>query len=335
MYNGVLRVVRAAGPCGYTPLAMRALKWTAAVLALLVLGAGGWAYLEWTKASPLPPDLAGTVVYVSDRSGMSALYLRRFPKGEETRLTVQPEAVRDPALSPDGRRVAFSMGGRIGVARLDTGDVGILTFGVDWRDASPAWQPDGKGLVVCSRRTQGDNGDIHRLLVGDAESGATGVVRRPLTSTNGLDEHSPAVSPDGAFVVFVRDETIYRLDVESRATKRLTGGFRRTRAPRFLPSGRLVFLWSLDKDYGIDVMDADGKGRETLSQGPVFYRTVAPSPDGRYLAATFSFDLGFHPAEALKLRQTEEVRLLDSRGGPLAALARSWRHSNHSPDWGR
>ncbi|HWX23469.1 MAG TPA: hypothetical protein VN083_00440, partial [Vicinamibacteria bacterium] len=92
-------------------------------------------------------------------------------------------------------------------------------------------------------------------------------------------------------------------------------------------------LWSEGKRYGIDVMERSGKNRETLVQGSVCYRTVSPSPDGRYLVGTFVFDLRFDPADALKLRQTEEVRLLDAQGHLLGALERSWRYANHSPEW--
>ena len=143
------------------------------------------------------------------------------------------------------------------------------------------------------------------------------------------------VSPIGSFVVFVREDHLWRVSLADGRTVRLTGGFRKSRAPRFLPSGRLVCLWSEGKQHGIDVLDADGKNRETLWQGSIYYRTIAPSPDGRYFAATFTYDLAFHPADALKIRQTEEVRLLDQRGQMVAILERSGRFVNHSPDWGR
>jgi Tol biopolymer transport system component len=159
--------------------------------------------------------------------------------------------------------------------------------------------------------------------------------RRPLTRTVGLDETSPVVSPDGSFVVFEREEGLVRLDLADGRSRRLTTGFRKLRAPCFLPSGRIACLWSEGKRFGIEVLDAEGRERETLTDGTVCYRTLSPSPDGRFLAATYAFDLGFHPADALKRRQTEEVRLLDARGAPLAILASSGSHSNHSPTWGR
>ncbi|HVQ30820.1 MAG TPA: hypothetical protein VMV21_14620, partial [Vicinamibacteria bacterium] len=102
---------------------------------------------------------------------------------------------------------------------------------------------------------------------------------------------------------------------------------------RFLPSGRLLVLWSEGKVYGFETMDIDGKNREALSEGTAFYRSVAPSPDGRYLAATFTFDLGFSPRDAF--RKLEEVHLLDARGRFVAVIERSSRHANHSPEWGR
>jgi Tol biopolymer transport system component len=136
-------------------------------------------------------------------------------------------------------------------------------------------------------------------------------------------------------VVTVREDHLFRIVLANGRSSRVTGGFRKYRSPRFLPSGRLVALWSQDKQFGIDAMDVDGKNRETLSQGTACYRSIAPSPDGRYLVGAFSYDLQFHPAEALKLRKAEEVRLLDARGRTVGPIARSWRHSSHSPDWGR
>lgn len=285
-----------------------------------------------TRGSSLPPDLTGTLVFVSDRSGIDSLYVRHLPRDRDRRLTTTSEPVGEPRLSPDGARVAFSMGGRIGLVSMGTGKVRMMTLGVRWRDASPSWRPDGKGLVVSSRRGEGANASLHLL---DLESGGAEAARDPLTQTRGVDDLQPVFAPDGLSVVFVREDNLFRVSLADGRTARLTGSFRRYHQARSLPSGRLVALWSQGKQYGVDVMDDDGKNRETLVEGPVFYRTLAPSPAGRHLAVTFTFDLGFHPAQALRLRQPEEVRLLDEEGRGRGALERSWRHANHSPDWGR
>jgi Tol biopolymer transport system component len=301
-----------------------------AVLALLAVALlAGLAF--WLRPGPpLPAGLEGALVFVSNRDGIEALYWRRLPKDRERRLTYASEPVREPRISPDGSMVAFAMGGRIGTVAVASGEVRMLTLGIDWKDAMPAWRPDGKALVVCARRSAGDTLGLHLL---DLETDGT-VGRHPLTETRGLDDTSPVVSPDGTFVVFVREDHLWRVSLKDGRASRLTQGFRKSRAPRFLSSGRLVCLWNEGKQHGLDRLDADGKNRETLWQGAIYYRTIAPSPDGRFFAATFTYDLDFHPAEALKLRQTEEVRLLDERGSSLAVLERSARHQNHSPDWG-
>ncbi len=303
-----------------------------AVLVTVVLGGLGLlAFLVWPREVPLPGDLEGSLVFVSDRAGLDALFLRRLPKGEDLRLTFTSEPAREPAFSPDGTRIAFSMGGRIGLVSLPAGEVRILTLGIDWRDGAPAWRPDGKGLVVVAHGRSSDHGELHLLEI-DPPGGQ--VARTPLTESRGLAYDTPRFSPDGAFVFAVREDHVFRIALADGRPLRVTGGFRKYRAPRFLPSGRLLTPWSQEKQFGIDVMDPDGKNRETLSQGTALYRSVVPSPDGRYLVASFLYDLEFHPAEALKLRKTPELRLLDAHGRPLGSLARSWTEACQSPDWG-
>src|SRR6185295_17647396 len=115
------------------------------------------------RARSLPPNLSGALVFVSDRDGPEALYWRRLPRDGPRRLTDTSEPVRDPALAPDGERVAFAMGGRIGVVSVARGDLSLLTLGVDWRDAMPAWLPNGKGLVVSARRSSGETASLQLL----------------------------------------------------------------------------------------------------------------------------------------------------------------------------
>jgi Tol biopolymer transport system component len=272
----------------------------------------------------------GSLVFVSDREGQDALYLRHLPRGEPRRLVVTGEPVREPALSPDGSRLAFVMGGRIGLVSLPKGELRFVTLGVDHQDAQPSWRPDGRALVVSSRIRGRDAADLVLL---DLDTADGKPARTPLTDTRGLDETSPRFSPDGRYVVFVREDGVFRIALADGRAHRLTSGFRRFREPRFLPSGRLLVLWSEGKVYGFETMDIDGRNREALSEGTAFYRSAAPSPDGRYLAATFTFDLGFSPRDAF--RKLEEVHLLDARGRFVAVIDRSSRHASHSPEWGR
>ncbi len=278
-----------------------------------------------SRSGALPGDLRGKVYFVSDRDGRDAVFAKELPSGKESPFLAIDEPVGDPALSPDGGQMAFAMGGRIGLLALASKQTRLLTLGVDWKDSHPSWRPDGKALVVTSRRPDSQNHDVHLLF---ATAPAGGEVRQILTDTPGLDEASPRFAPGGGHVLFVRDGGVFRLEPGGRA-HRLTAGFRILRALSLLPSGRLVTPWTEGKTFGLEAMDAEGNNRETLAQGPAFYRDVTPSPDGRYFAATVGYE-----ADAMRLRQRAEIRLLDAQGRAVGALVRSWRSNNHSPFWG-
>jgi Tol biopolymer transport system component len=300
---------------------------TGGAVALVLLAASCWLLLR--SDAPLPSGLSGGLVFVSDRDGIPALYWRRLPRDRERRLTFGSAPAGEPTVSPDGTRVAFTMDGGLGLVAVATGEVGVLTLGVDWRDASPAWLPDGRRLVVSATRP-GEPAGLHLL-----EPEMDGVVaRHPLTRPRRGDDTEPTPSPDGTHVVFVRDRHLFRVDLADGRTRRLTGGFRSERSPRFLSDGRLVCAWSEGKSHGVDVLDADG-GRRTLVEGTAVYRTLAPSPDGTFLAATFSHDATLRLLRAFLPHQTEEIRLLGTEGGEAVTLEGSLWHTSHSPDWGR
>ena len=289
------------------------------------------AWLALAREPALPPELSGAIVFVSDRDGTPALYWRRLPRDRERRLSFGSEAVGEPAISPDGTRVAFSMNGRIGVVAVASGETQILTLGVDWKDAQPAWLRDGRRLVVSARRQVGETASLH-LIEPSADGAAT---RHPLTQARAGDDLSPAPSPDGTGVVFVREDRLMRVELADGRVTRLSGSFKRDRSPRFLSDGRLLCAWSEGKRHGIDAIDLATKARSTLTEGGVFYRTLAPSPDGRFLVVTRSWDTGLDPVAILFGGQREEVRLLDAAGQERARLEAGRRHANHSPDWGR
>jgi Tol biopolymer transport system component len=290
--------------------------------------------MAWREGAGLPADLPSSLVYVSDEPGVDTLFERNFVTGATRRLTYLTEATREPDVSSDGRFVAFSAEGRVGFVDRLSGATRILTLGVEWRDSAPTWSADGKSLLVTAQRAGDLTADIH-LLTLTPEASPKGPARRALTETPGLNEARPALDPTGQFVVFECEDGIYRLELAEGRSRRLTTGFMRCRYPRFLANGRVLFLWRLEKQHGLDIMDGDGTNRSTLWQGSIFYRTIHPTPAGHYFAATFTYDLGFHPLDAIKPRQTEALWLLDGQGRRLAELASSWRCSSHSPVWGR
>ena len=113
----------------------------------------------------------------------------------------------------------------------------------------------------------------------------------------------------------------------------MVGMSRSRRSPALLGHDRLLVPFSREKTHGLETLGVDGKEHRTLSEGTAFYRNVAPSPDGRFLAATFSFDLSADATQLMRIRQNEELHLLDADGAFVARLAHSPVHSYHSPAW--
>jgi len=109
--------------------------------------------------------------------------------------SVRVREIREPALSPDGKRVAFTALGRVWTMDLATRVPRRLTTAGSVVESAPAWTPDGRSIVYATW-TDGDGGDIHQV---DANGG----VPRNLT-------RAPAMyarlnyTPDGSRLVFAR-----------------------------------------------------------------------------------------------------------------------------------
>jgi hypothetical protein len=143
----------------------------------------------------LTPDGAA-VVYVA-RVGGGGHELRRRPlAGGPAELLLRREGAQlyDPAVSPDGRRVALSIqeGGRRDLWLLEDGRLTRLTDD-DAIDLQPAWTPDGRWLLFAS-----DRGGVFNLHAWPAAGGPLRQVTN--VETGALD---PAVSPDGRTIAFV------------------------------------------------------------------------------------------------------------------------------------
>src|SRR5438309_2319657 len=146
-----------------------------------------------------PTERAGTVVFTSYRDGNGELYAVPSTGGAERRLTTTTANETQPALSPDGRHIAY-LSDESGVPKLwlcaaDGTNPQPLTarFGFAGSiEASPSWAPSGDRLVFVS--TANGHAGLFILTLG-------GGAPTPLVADSSTAVE-PAWSADGALVAF-------------------------------------------------------------------------------------------------------------------------------------
>jgi Tol biopolymer transport system component len=156
--------------------------------------------------------------------------------GRRIQLTLAPGLEIEPAMSPDGRSVAYAAGDmqslEIRVRRLDGGSELTVAAQSEHPQRFPSWSPDGGRIMFSSPRgieIVSALGGPARLVVED--------VRDPKADAWGIAGilMPGGWSPDGKSIAFARNDTLYLQDVG--------GG-----TPRALASGGEMhsFAWSPD-----------------------------------------------------------------------------------------
>ena len=219
------------------------------------------------------PD-GSEIAYVSLEEGYPAVYRQHLDNGTRQRLLPQAAFSSAPAWSPDGRRIALALAERgnvdIYVLELKNGTLRRLTrhFGID---TEPAWTPGGDALIFTSDRSgtpqiyrvalaagtpqrltfQGSynaraaalpeggmvfvNGDkgSYRIALQRA------VAQRTLVLTETRLDESPAVSPNGAMVMYATHHkgqgVLVVISLDSGTAIRLSGSNGRVTDPAWSP----------------------------------------------------------------------------------------------------
>jgi serine/threonine protein kinase/WD40 repeat protein len=274
------------------------------------------SYLAWT------PDSSRLIVH--DRPGPGepgGLFLLSVDAGEKRRLTSVPAGGRwdvDPALSPDGRTLAFVRHIDLGVGdvyRLSLtenlqpqGEPKRLTFENREVD-TPVWTRDGNEILFSSGPWLGER-RVRRILVSEA---ASRTAYPPRSVSFGEDATTLAISPSGWRLAYARlswISNIYRIELSGTAGRmgtpqRLAASTRLDYLPDFSPDGkRIVFVSTRSGSEEIWVCDADGSNpRQMTSTGGPLTANPRWSPDGR----TILFDS--------RREGTSDLYLMSANGG--------------------
>jgi TolB protein len=146
-------------------------------------------------AARVPLTASGTLAYALRRNGYSQLYALALPAAAPVRLTAGRWDDRDPAFSPDGRRLAFASrrdgNWELYLLELATGALQRITRAASF-DGQPAWSPDGRWLAFATNR--GGNLDVY----------ITSLDGREVYQVTGdpLADYAPAWSPDGGRIAY-------------------------------------------------------------------------------------------------------------------------------------
>ncbi|MEK6554408.1 MAG: translocation protein TolB, partial [Bdellovibrionota bacterium] len=154
----------------------------------------------------------------------------------------------EPAISPDGTKVAFSSdrSGKpmIFVMNIDGSNVKQITF-AGFYNATPTWSPDGTKIAFAGVDKGKDSGDGRTGAFDIFLINADGTGLKRLTSAkkpNGVwaNNEAPTFAPDGQRVLFVSDRTInsqlYMVNIDGTNERRITYDKRFYSKPKWGPA---------------------------------------------------------------------------------------------------
>ena len=220
-----------------------------------------------------------------------------------------------PVWSPAGNRIAFlaEKEGGMDLVVLDTSNKNISVLIPDM--SNPAdWGPEGKRMLI----TKDLDGDGRGLFIVDLTDGSEKRVR-----TGSSQDAYARWSSSGEVITYEssRDGNpeIYRTDIETGKTIRLTNNPRLDEWPSFSPNGRRI-AWASGTEEKKDlwIMNADGSEKKQITEGILFGDAFPEwSPNGRQIMLT------------AREGDVSVVKLADIESGHVTHLAEgaqpSWR----------
>lgn len=240
------------------------------------------------------------VAFVANRTGHKEIYTADYDGANVLQLTHDNAISVGPALSPDGRRLAYT-GYQSGFADIYLIDLAtgarnrIIKF--PGTNTGAAISPEGN-RIACTLSKDG-NPEIY-------VTGINGDSPRRLTRAKGV-ESSPTWSPNGSEIIYSSDDggspQLYRMSANGGPGRLLSTGFGYSTEPDWSPDGKKVtFNVRGGGTFQIAVLDLNsGTARVVVSDGedPVW------GPDSRHIL--FARDTGLYMVDTVTGREARIV----------------------------
>lgn len=205
-----------------------------------------------------------TIAFISNRTGRKEVYLADYDGANGRQITHDNGLSVSPALSPDGRKLAYT-GYQAGYADIYLIDlvsgsrVRLVKF--PGTNSGARFAPSG-GRLACSVSKDG-NPEIYVVSLGGGAS--------RITRGRGA-KSCPTWSPDGGEIIYACDETgtpqLFRVSSSGGYGRQIPTGFGYCSEPSWSPDGqRLAFNVRSGGGFSIAVLDLNGGGARIVGQG--------------------------------------------------------------------
>jgi Tol biopolymer transport system component/DNA-binding winged helix-turn-helix (wHTH) protein len=198
------------------------------------------------------------------------LYVLKIGELQPTRLTTDPALEKSAAWSPHGHQIAFiRQKGATGEVRLVSPTGGPEQKVADIAGTLLTWSPDGRTLAVVDRAPEED---VFSIFLLPAAGGPKRRVTFPAAEKM-YGDSSPAISPDGRTLAFVRRLTydvadIFVQPLDSATPRQLTFDRRAISGLAWISGGRvLLFGSSRGGQHQLWRIGVIGTAQPTLVEG--------------------------------------------------------------------
>jgi len=241
-------------------------------------------------------DLRGKIVFTTDRDNYGELYKQNSDGSGVQRITNTTDYYeKEPAISPDGLKIAFSnnKGGGRHILVMDSDGSDIVQLTDDGYNKAPSWSPDGSKIVFARSSNSDAPSDIYIM---DAD----GSDLKNITNTSTARESNPDWAPDGSRIVYESyadgDTEIHTIRPDGTDNAQITDNTLFDSEPEWSPSGdRIAFVRNLDsKGDKVHIMNSDGTNVRELTPSSTSEVSPTWSPDGSMIAFSRYIDGYYH-----------------------------------------